>query len=297
VSIDPSDASVPPPIHETPEDSHEEQPDESQDDLAHAELAEALAARQVSLASPKTPHRTAKARSRHAGLAFLHLEDLPSDKGSGNGPLAVWIIVQLAAIGAAAGRWKFWATEGVGNSPSIELLALHLLLIVQLVVSTLIFPILLEGWANLAWTIATAVVFQAIAWVMTGVTPMSAVLAGGFVVTWIVGLAVWRAALTGAAGTMLIRLLLSLVVLGWPILVYLHGEFSANGSGTFAGIGGGGPLLIALEQLSSTALMRPTWATILILGGSGGVVWLTKRLMGIHPFHDRQDESIPEPRK
>jgi hypothetical protein len=295
VSIDPSDPSVPPPFHETPEEPQEELVEESHEDLTHAELFEAVAARQVLSGAPKTPRRSRKAQPRRARLAFLHLENFPSDDGSGNGPLAIWIIVQFAAVAAAAGRWKFWATEGVGNSPSIELLSLHLLLIVQLVVSTLIYPILLDSLSKLAWTVATAVAFGGIAWVMTGVHPMPAVWAGGFVAAWIVSLAVWRAAVPGAVGTMLIRLVLSLVLLGWPIMAYLHDEFAANGNGVFGGVGGGGPLQIAVEQLSSAALTRQTWMAPVALGGSGGVLWLAKWLLHLNPRRDRQDQTNLKP--
>ena len=184
--------------------------------------------------------------------------------------MVAWIILQLLAVAAAAGRWKFWATEGVGTAPAIELLALDTLVIVQLAVSTLIYPILLDSWTKLAWSAAIVIAFDAIAWVMTDVAPLAALWTGAFVVAWLAGLAMWRAAARGAIATMLIRLVLALVVLGWPIVMYLHGEYAAISNRSFGGEGGGGPIGFAVEQLRSPRLLWPTWVAVLALAGSGG---------------------------
>jgi hypothetical protein len=272
-----------PPIHETEQEEHVEQEGHSEEfDLIHEELGEAVAATRKAPAPPNYRRRR-KPAARGKSLGFLGMERLPSDRRAGNAPIAVWIVVQLAAIGAAAGRWKFWATAGVGSAPSVELLALDTLVVVQLLVSTLIYPILLDSWTKLAWSAATVIAFDAIAWVMTDVAPLAAFWAGAFAVAWVIGLALWRSAVRGAFATMLVRLVLALVVLGWPIVMYLHGEFGGNSSGSFAGVGGGGPIVIGVEQLSTAVLARQTWVAALALVGTGGAAWVGGWLLRRQP--------------
>jgi hypothetical protein len=91
-----------------------------------------------------------------------------------------------------------------------------------------------------------------------------------------VGLAAWRAAVPGAFGTMLIRLFLALLVLGWPIVTYLHIEFATESGEAASNVDG--PLFIVVRQLEQPSLATKTWIIAVGLAACGVATWGGRRL-------------------
>lgn len=107
-------------------------------------------------------------------------------------PLIVWLLIQLGAIALAASRVPLSA-----NYPDPpERLAVHVMVIVQFVGSTMFFPVLFRaGWRGWLGMVATAgPMLMLAAWLAR--MPMSRVLPVWVeVAMWLTTLALWRAAL------------------------------------------------------------------------------------------------------
>jgi glycerol uptake facilitator-like aquaporin len=140
------------------------------------------------------------------------------------GPLLVWLGVQLAVIALAAARVPL-AAQYVEPA---EHLALHLVLGVQVVVVSLLFPLLLRDVRSVTQIVATAIPFQLAAAYLAGHGVNNVFQPAGFVGAWVVTLAVWATCLRSIPAQVLGVAVASFLTLGLATSRYLRLEFSAS---------------------------------------------------------------------
>ena len=140
------------------------------------------------------------------------------------GPLVLWLGVQFAVFALAAARIPL-AAQYVEPA---EHLALHLLLGVQVVVASLLFPFLFRDVRSAIQIVATAIPFQLAAAYLAGLGMTDAMEPAGFVDLWLLTLAVWATVLRPIRAQMLGVAVASLLTLGFATLRYLRLEFTSN---------------------------------------------------------------------
>src|SRR5688572_24474358 len=140
------------------------------------------------------------------------------------GPLVVWLGAQLAAIALAAARVPL-AAQYVEPA---EHLALHLMLGVQVVVASLLFPFLLRDVRSVVQIVATAIPFQLAAAYLAGHGMSEVVQPAGIVLAWLVTLGVWAMVIRSMRAQMLGVAVASLLTLGLVASRYLRLEFGAS---------------------------------------------------------------------
>jgi hypothetical protein len=136
--------------------------------------------------------------------------------------LAVWLSVQLAAIGISAARVTLWARA----PQATEQLALVLTLATQIGASALIFPHLLGTRGATALAIASGWPMALLAAQLAD-APFSILIRGELYVSiWLISLHLWTRALPSPSAKLLATAIAAMISLGAPVLCYLRMEFS-----------------------------------------------------------------------
>jgi hypothetical protein len=187
------------------------------------------------------------------------------------GPLLLWLAVQLFALGLSAFRVPLAAKW---PRPQ-ELLATHVLLAAQVSAAALLFPWLMRSWRAAIVVAASAWTFLLIAAVLSA-TPLDRVaIAGLYVTTWLVTLAVWREALPRTRSQLFGVAVAAFVAIGSALVCYLRLEYTTTADAdTPAAFG---PITAAIASLRQESPQGSLWIASSILAASGAVVLLVQR--------------------
>jgi hypothetical protein len=140
--------------------------------------------------------------------------------------LAVWLCVQLAAIGISAARIALWARA----PQATERLALVLMVASQIGASSLIFPHLLGTRGATILAIASGWPMALLAAQLADAPFSILVRAELYVSIWMISLHFWTRALPSPSAKLLGTAIASTISLGGPVLWYLRMEFSNDSS-------------------------------------------------------------------
>lgn len=160
-------------------------------------------------------------------------------------PLFVWLVIQLIALAVAV----FRAPLSARFPPPGEQFAIHIMLIVQVVVSAMLFPFLMRDVKTSVMVILTIVPFVQLSSYLSTIPIARAALAAGYVATWLVTLALWRAILQPRRGEMLGVACALALSLGGAVMWYLRAESHPPRPIDWSRDGMFGPILGAIAQL------------------------------------------------
>lgn len=144
----------------------------------------------------------------------------PSPRPSPAAALFAWLLIQMAMLVIAARDVPLWArfpAEG-------DRLAVHEMLVAQIIASALLFPWLLRDGVTTLLVAAAAIAFGQVSAFIAGASHMRALLAGAYVVGWLIGLALWRDALSRWRATMPGVASAAALSLGGVVIAYLQAE-------------------------------------------------------------------------
>jgi hypothetical protein len=158
--------------------------------------------------------------------------------------LAVWLSVQLAALALAAGRVPLAARYPAAG----ERLALDLVLVTQVAVSSLLFPWILRDRTATTFSIALCWPVLALALALSGLPPSHLLGAAGYATLWLAALAAWRVALRSQKAQLVGVSIATAWAVGGPLLWYLRAEFNSGPSELNAPGAWYGPVAGALRQ-------------------------------------------------
>ncbi len=215
-------------------------------------------------------------------------------------PAAVWLVIQLAALGVVAGHVPFAATKSFPRPA--DLLGFKVILPAQFVGSALCFPLLMGSFNSAAITIAGAVPFTIMAGFLTGdFTQERLIFTSGYVSAWLTGLGFWRMALRSPRAQAAGIAIAMLVVLAGPLAWYLRGEFQLQSDTVKWGeIGTWSPLLGAMRIAEPDPHARGPWTLIaahVILGGIAGglarIAFKRHSLKGLNPPKKGSHSPLP----
>jgi hypothetical protein len=206
-------------------------------------------------------------------------------------PLALWLAIQLAALLLAASRVPLSARYPTPE----ESLAVHVLVIVQIAASAMLFPLLFRGLTTSIVLIATTIPFLQLAAFLAAQTDNRRLaLCSIYVALWLAGLALLNASLPSTRTKMYGVALATAISLGGAILAYLHREFGAPAT-TF--------------DWSQHAFLGPIMGCMAILGAdpAAGTIWFflgSVLMVGLAAFtgrrwrqviHTKRTETQPGP--
>ena len=140
--------------------------------------------------------------------------------------LAIWVTVQLAALGLSAMRVMFWAHEPQDS----EQFALCLMLATQVGLAALIFPALLNNAVSLVGALVSGFAMAELASFLANAGSQSLIAAAVYVSLWLVSLSLVAQVLRSQRSKLLSSGVAVLIALGGVILVYLREEFGNGGS-------------------------------------------------------------------
>jgi hypothetical protein len=183
-------------------------------------------------------------------------------------PVFVWASLQTGALALSAGRVPFFAIKSFPQPP--EVLGLHIMLVAQIIGSAMLFPFLLRDVRSSAMVIAMAPPFTVLGTFLTGLIDwrqQTAVTA--FVGVWLLGLALWRAALRSERAKAVGVAVAMIIALGGPIAWYLRAEYASLGVPQGPRLALWGPVFAALELALRDAQLRLAWyvAGVHLAGG------------------------------
>jgi hypothetical protein len=136
--------------------------------------------------------------------------------------LAVWLAVQLATLGAGAGRLQFWARAPDAG----EQLALLYMVAAQVVAGSLLFPYLLADLRCTILAIVTAWPMAQLAGIVSDTSAPLFAIAEVYVSMWLLGLFFWSAILRSDWSKLLGAAIATMFAIGGPLLFYLRSEFA-----------------------------------------------------------------------
>jgi hypothetical protein len=210
----------------------------------------------------------------------------PPQKISGmNGPvaaaLAVWLGVQVTALGLSALRVRFWARSPLAG----EQLGLFVMLAAQVAAASLLFPVLLQNRRSAIIAMLTAWPFAELAAFLAD-APRNRWIAGEFYVSvWLVTLYLWAGVLRISWQRLMATAVAAVLSLGGPMLWYLHSEFGNGGQTASESPASFGPIAGAIS-LSIPDSMNHAWKLPAILFASGALVCAVKRIHAVK-FRDK----------
>jgi hypothetical protein len=174
------------------------------------------------------------------------------------GPLGLWLLLQLLALGVSAARIPFFAKS---FPQPAELLATGVMLVVQIGAAALLFPYLLRDFRAAVMVVAASWPFIILAGFLTGQAERR-ILWGtvAYVTAWLLGLAVWRSALRSARAQAAGVAVATLVSIGGPLLWYLRAEYGVQSSAVdWTQASNWGPIMGALSIAATDHLVRDPW--------------------------------------
>ena len=184
-------------------------------------------------------------------------------RGPAPAMMAVWILLQLAALALAAGRVPLWAHF---PQPG-ERLAVEMMLVVQVTAGTLLFPLMFRDEEATLATIAAAWPMLALAALLADANPIATARAGALVSVWFVGLALWRMAFPATAQHLILVAVAGLIALGAAACFYFSREFGGGPVQFPAALGG--PIVSAIREMQ--ALHRSDWVLPIFVAILGGI--------------------------
>jgi hypothetical protein len=179
----------------------------------------------------------------------------PSRVGSSSTTaLAIWVTVQLAALGFSSLRVMLWAREPLNS----EQFALSLMLAVQIGLSAMIFPTLVSDSISLGAAILSASAMGELASFLA--SGESFVAGAIYVAIWLIALSLVARSLRDPREQLIAAAAAALFALGGPILVYLREEF-ANGRASLpqSSTAAFGPIFGALSLKNPNDGSRVAW--------------------------------------
>ena len=188
------------------------------------------------------------------------------------GPIVLWLIVQMLALGLSAARVPLWARA---NQP-IERLALEQLAIAQLVLVALLFPWMPRNRATGVAMILTAGPMIQLAAMLAQANARNAIVAWVYISAWLACAAMWQPLLRRAASQALALAVAGALVIGVPVARYLAAEFSSGSSVDLWKRWPIDPVTSLLRQLSESSTDARSWALLAVLSlGALVTRWLT----------------------
>jgi hypothetical protein len=173
----------------------------------------------------------------------------------------LWLCAQLAALILSGARIGLWARA---PRPT-EQLALPILLVFQVGVSSLIFPHLLRNWRQAILVIASAWPPAQLASYLADASANAMVHGEVYVCIWLITLHLWRRAIPKPRDQLSLIAAASLLSIGGPILWYLRVDFITDSislnSNLFAALG---PLCGAIAQCSASS-SAASWIEITLI--------------------------------
>ncbi|CAN5350262.1 hypothetical protein BH09PLA1_BH09PLA1_37540 [soil metagenome] len=188
------------------------------------------------------------------------------------GAIAVWLLIQLVAVGLIVARVKLWI--GCGDDAT----ALALMLITQLTAATLLLPTLLPNWRTGVCVALCAVPFLQIAGVIAASDTPRIARAVIALTLWLITLSACTAIAHRSVGRAAIHALLVCISVGDMLLYYLRSGFFFEGDSI--DIAWFGPIIaaITLERAeSSPAAIQQAWIQLIVLATISGAALLVKR--------------------
>jgi hypothetical protein len=143
------------------------------------------------------------------------------ERGMNAGVFAFWLLIQLLALVVAAGRFPLSSRYPKNG----EEYALNVMLVTQILASSLMCGKLARNFASAITAIATALPFAALASFLADATPAHAATPEAYVAIWILTLAMWMGMLRSGSAKILFASLVTLLAVLGPIFWYLRAEF------------------------------------------------------------------------
>lgn len=188
--------------------------------------------------------------------------------------MAAWLGVQLAALGVSAFRFRIWARQPQAAEQS----ALAMMLITQIGVASLIFPLLLRNIRSTIVAVTTAWPLAFLASFLADADVGSVVRGEAYVSAWLVGLFLIGRTVRGERGQLAAIAIAGMVALGSPSLWYLRADFNPDVSATTNSMIFFGPIGGALSQIFPDHSSNAEWTYPSGLLACGVVCNLTYRM-------------------
>jgi hypothetical protein len=179
--------------------------------------------------------------------------------------LGVWMGVQLVALGISAFRVRLWAREPF----AAEQLALGTMLITQIGLGSLIFPLLLRNFRSSAVAITTAWPLALLASFLADASVAQVGRGEAYVTVWLIGLFFLARAIRSERGRLLALGCVAMLTLGGPLLWYLGADFSSGTSPSTEAMAFLGPIGGALAQIFPDSHQQARWISPLCLIACG----------------------------
>ena len=198
-------------------------------------------------------------------------------------PAFMWALIQGGALALVAARVPFFAIKSFPQPA--EVLGLHVMLVAQIVGSALLFPFLLRDARSGTMVVAMTPPFTVLGTFLTGLIDWRQQTAvASFVGVWLLGLALWRAALPSARAKAVGVAVATLVALAGPIAWYLRAEYAPPALGTPQGprLALWGPIFAAFELALRDPMLRHAWYLCGAHLGLAAVAWISHHFWGQH---------------
>ena len=174
---------------------------------------------------------------------------------SPSGAAGVWGTAQLAAVLSSAVGVRLWPHHP--DPP--ESIALPVLVAVQMVTASFLYPVLFSGFWTATVNLGLAICFDQIAGLLA-FTPQTAVLRSVLLVSlWAGGLACCGRLARGPAAETTVTVLAVLWTVGGVLMFYTRSEAAAVGGSPAPDACCYGPLLAAIAQSAGTAAPLNSW--------------------------------------
>jgi hypothetical protein len=207
-----------------------------------------------------------------------------------NGPvaaaLAVWLGVQVTALGLSALQVRFWARSPLAG----EQLGLFFMLAAQVAAASLLFPLLLNNLRSTLIAVVTAWPFAELAAFLADVRESRWIVGEVYVSIWLVTLYLWSGVLRNSWSRLLATALAAMLSLGGPMLWYLHSEFGNGGQTVSESPASFGPIAGAIS-LSIPDSMNHACKLPAMLFASGALACAVRRIRDVK-FRDKLSTGI-----
>jgi hypothetical protein len=185
----------------------------------------------------------------------------PSHTSSHFLPLALWLGIQLLVLLAAAMQIRL--SDQFPRPP--ERLALDEMLVAQVAMAAMLFPLLLRNAATTALVVAASWPFVQLAGVLSSASPANVFSGGCYVSGWLVVLGLCRPLLRTEKGMMLAVATATAAALGGALMWYVRAEFAFDPSKpSSAAASAMGPIVGALAASHGQAIAISVWGPMAI---------------------------------
>lgn len=139
-------------------------------------------------------------------------------------PLLTWLLIHMAALALPAGQIPL---SDAFPRP-IEQFAAHELVVVQVCLSSLLFPVLLQTAASMVMLIAATLPFIQLAGFLAAIPQQRLLLAAGYLALWLMTLRLWQSVVTTRRAELLSVTVAATLSIGGLLLLYLRAEFGTT---------------------------------------------------------------------